>query len=101
MIKEKLKQIREIEKRSKNTKLNSNDINHLIEIDCFAEKNKIPELRERITRAIINLEKAVPAKEIILKEGEEGEIKELDEETFVKKRRNNIIELIIQVAERK
>jgi len=98
MIKEKLKQIREIEKHSKNTKLNSNDINHLIEIDCFAEKNKIPELRERITRAIINLEKAVPAKEIILKE---GEIKELDEETFVKKRRNNIIELIIQVAERK
>ena len=73
-------------------KLSSDDLNQLIEIDRFAEEHNLLELHEKVAKIIVSLEKTIPAEEVELKE---GEIKELDEDTLVRKRKNGVIELII------
>jgi len=73
-------------------KLSSDDLNQLIEIDRFAEEHNLSELHEKVAKIIVSLEKTIPAEEVELKE---GEIKELDEDTLVRKRKNGVIELII------
>ena len=86
---EKLKQIKEIEEHSRIT---NEDIAQLIELDRFAEKYKIPELREKVSKIITNLEEVIPARNIELKE---GKIKELNKSIAIRKGRANTIELII------
>lgn len=73
-------------------KLSTDDLIQLIEIDRFAEEHDLSELREKVAKIIVSLEKTIPAEEVELKE---GEIKELDEDTLVRKRKNGVIELII------
>ena len=75
-------------------KLSNDDLNQLIEIDRFAEEHNLLELHEKVAKIIVSLEKTIPAEEVELKE---GEIKELDEDTLVRKRKrkNGVIELII------
>jgi len=73
-------------------KLSNDDLNQLIEIDRFAEEHNLLELHEKVAKIIVSIEKTIPAEEVELKE---GEIKELDEDTLVRKRKNGVIELII------
>ena len=73
-------------------KLTDDDISQLIEIDRFAEEHNLSELHEKVAKIIVSIEKTIPAEEVELKE---GEIKELDEDTLVRKRKNGVIELII------
>ena len=73
-------------------KLSNDDLNQLIEIDRFAEEHNLSELHEKVAKIIVSIEKTIPAEEVELKE---GEIKELDEDTLVRKRKNGVIELII------
>ena len=73
-------------------KLSNDDLNQLIEIDRFAEEHNLLELHEKVAKIIVSIEKTIPAEEVELKE---GEIKELDEDTLVRKRKSGVIELII------
>jgi len=73
-------------------KLSNDDLNQLIEIDRFAEEHNLLELHEKVAKIIVSIEKTIPAEEVELKE---GEIKELDEDTLVRKRKNGVIELVI------
>ena len=72
-------------------KLTNNDIAKLIEIDNFAQEYNLPELHEKVIKVMLMLEKIIPAEEIELKE---GETKELSKDTLVRKRKNNVIEII-------
>ena len=58
------------------------------------EEHNLSELHEKVAKIIVSIEKTIPAEEVELKE---GEIKELDEDTLVRKRKrkNGVIELII------
>ena len=73
-------------------KLSNDDLNQLIEIDRFAEEHNLLELHEKVAKIIVSIEKTIPAEKVELKE---GEIKELDEDTLVRKRKNGVIELVI------
>ena len=73
-------------------KLSNDDLNQLIEIDRFAEEHNLLELHEKVAKIMVSIEKTIPAEKVELKE---GEIKELDEDTLVRKRKNGVIELII------
>jgi len=72
--------------------LSKKDIIQLIEIDSFAEKHDLSGLSEKVAKIIVNLERRMPAEDVELKE---GEIKEFDEDTLVRKRKDGVIELII------
>ena len=58
------------------------------------EEHNLSELHEKVAKIIVSIEKTIPAEKVELKE---GEIKELDEDTLVRKRKrkNGVIELII------
>ena len=71
-------------------KLTDDDLNQLIEIDRFAEEHNLPELHEKVAKIIVSIEKTIPAEEIELKE---DEIKELNKDMVVRKRKDGIIEI--------
>lgn len=79
-------------KLKKEGKLSEDDIAQVIEIDRFAEEHNLSELREWITKIFIYLEKTIPAQEVELKE---GEIKELEENVLVRRRKDGVLELIV------
>ena len=72
-------------------KLTNDDITKLIEIDNFAQEHNLSGLHEKVIKVMLMLEKIIPAEEIELKE---GETKELSKDTLVRKRKNNVIEII-------
>ena len=71
-------------------KLTDDDLNQLIEIDRYAEDHNLPELREKVAKIIVSIEKTIPAEEVELKE---GEIKELNKDMLIRKRKNGVIEI--------
>ena len=86
--------LKSLEDKLKSGKKPTNDdITKLIEIGDFAQEYNLPELHEKVIKVMLMLEKIIPAEEIELKE---GETKELNEDTLVRKRKNNVIEVFIK-----
>jgi len=71
-------------------RLTDDDISQLIEIDRFAEEHNLPELHEKVAKIIVSIEKTIPAEEVELKE---GEIKKLNKDMLIRKRKNGVIEI--------
>ncbi len=86
--KEKIKELKR--KIEKGETLNEDELRKLVEIDIMSEK--YPELKKIVREVIIMLEKLTPAEIIELKK---GEIKELDENTLIRRRKDGVVEVII------
>ena len=71
----------------------NDDITKLIEIGNFAQEYNLPGLHEKVIKVMLMLEKIIPAEDVELKE---GETKKLNEDTLVRKRKNNVIEVFIK-----
>jgi len=71
-------------------KLTDDDITKLIEIDNFAQEHNLLELHEKVAKIIVSIEKTIPAEEVELKE---GEIKKLNKDMLIRKRKNGVIEI--------
>lgn len=69
--------------------ISKDELKKLVEVDILADKH--PELKKSVKEIIIMLEKITPAEIVELKE---GEIKEIDEDTIVRKRKDGIVEVI-------
>ncbi|MCD6492909.1 MAG: hypothetical protein J7K36_03785 [Archaeoglobaceae archaeon] len=69
--------------------ISKDELKKLIEIDILADKH--PELKKSVREVIIMLEKITPAEVIELKE---GEIKEIDEDMIVRKKKDGVVEVI-------
>jgi len=84
-------EIKNLKKKiEKGEELHEEELHKLVEIDILSEK--YPELKKVVKEIILMLEKIAPKEVIELKE---GEIREIDENTIIRKRRDGIVEVII------
>gem|GEM_PF-4209664 len=78
------------DKLKKGEELNNEELKKFIEIDMLADRH--PELKKGVREIISLLEKNIPSEIVELNE---GEIKEIDKDIIVRKRKDGVVEVII------